>query len=763
MLLDKLKQSNPEMDGICHREMNRSNYFSIYYFLLAGVPFSLFDLVMQYVFGFMNAVWVDAFLIVYYLTGMVFYKSVLPQGYTHSTGLLYILEAPVLMLLILSATVIPNAHHVMTVFAVLLAFPLLIFDSKKNLTCWIAGWSILFMIFFSTMHTTVNYQLNLFYSLEFCLGSAAVSWIVTVWRQEKLRRYAAAFARNYDALTGLPNFFRFMNTAEEKVEQYFKSGRQPTMVYFNITNLKQYNARHGYQAGSDLLRQVAGIIKECYPEGLTARIAQNHFIVLCDEREYEESLKQAYRRTDALNEEAWMRLKAGVYRVHWGDEIGTAVDHAKTAADSIRKNSGVYCRVYDEEFQKEVSSGQYILDNVEKAVKEGWIRTWYQPIVRAATGQLCSEEALVRWYDPELGRIPPDRFVPVLEENRLIYKVDLCNVKNVLKDLQEKKEKGLPLNPVSINLSRTDFTQMDMAGEIGRMADQAGIDRKYLIIEITESAIVTKGKFLRDIITRFHAEGFEVWMDDFGSGYSSLNLVADYKFDLLKFDIGFMKGLRKGSNKEVVLTSIVDMCRKLGIETLAEGVEMEEQYEILRTMGCSKLQGYYFSSPNPHPTVMGVLPKGNIKPVEDPAVAGYMEKISGINLNDPMQAAKSSMPDLYQVVPSAVIEICKDGKFRIARANREFMEFLEEAHIEVKEIGPAEKFAVVEPDRIFRDLCERVAASGKWASNSDAGHTPDIPIFVRYLGENPVTESKAVVTAILCEKDLLKKNTVNKK
>lgn len=760
MIFDKIKQANPEIDGICRREINRSNYASIYYFLLSGVPFCLLDIVMQYIFCFINAVWVDIFLLVYYMIGMIFYKTVLPKGYSHSTGLLYILEAPVLLLLIMSATIFTDAHHIMTVFAVLLALPLLIFDGKKNLMCWIAGWSTFFMICFAHMNSTVNYQLNLFYSLEFTLGSLAVTYIVTAWRQEKLRKYAAAVARNYDALTGLPNFFRFMNTAEEHVELYLEDDRQPTMVYFNIANLKQYNAKHGYQAGSDLLRQVASIIKSCFPDGITARISQNHFIVLCDEEDVEDCLRDVYHQTNGLNEEAGMRLKAGIYNVQRGDEIGTAVDHAKTAADSIRGHAGIFCRVYDEEFRREVLSRQYILDNVDRAVKEGWIKTWYQPIVRAATGQLCSEEALTRWQDPESGMIPPDRFVPVLEENRLIYKVDLCNVKNVLQDLQEKKKKGLPLSPVSINLSRTDFTQMDMAAEIGRMADQAGIERQYLIIEITESTIVTNGKFLREIIAHFHAEGFLVWMDDFGSGYSSLNLVADYNFDLLKFDIGFMRGLKKGSNKEIVLTSVVEMAKKLGVETLAEGVETEEQYEILKTMGCSRLQGYYFSSPKPHPAVMSVFPTDRIKPVEDPAVAEYMQKISGINLNDPLQAAKSSMPDIYHVVPSAVIEICKDGKFRIARANREFMQFLEEASIVVKEKMPHEKFVVVEPDQMFADLCRRAVESGKWASNSDGGLSPNIPIFVRYLGSNPVTESKAVVTAILCGKGVLKKKSI---
>lgn len=751
MLPETWEKETPETFGVYHREVSKSNYRSILYFSVAGIPFCLFDMSAQYLMGATAAFFLDLFLLVYYAVVFAAAHLVIPEGYRHSTRLLYWLQAIPLLIVTLNGTLLAPERPVMTVFVFLSVLPVMIFDRRIRVNLWTLFWTVLFAGLARISVPPEMYGTTLLYAAEFCLASLTVSNTVNLWREDRLKNYLEALARNYDVLTGLPNYYQFMNTAEEEAGKYFSRGQHPALIYYNIVNLKAYNAKFGYQEGSELLKRVAGYIRDAFPDALAARIGQDHFAVLTDMDAAGEALRIVDARVKSPDGEGDnVQIRAGVYLLKKDEEIGTACDRAKTAADSIRTTPGACFRLYDEEFRKKVEERQYILENVDRAVKEGWIETWYQPVVRAATGELCSEEALVRWNDPVIGRIPPDEFVPILEENRLIYKVDLCNAANILRDIRDRQKQGMFLNPVSLNLSRTDFTQMDMPAELAAMADRAGIDRKYLIIEITESAFAAREKFLQEIIARFHGMGFKVWIDDFGSGYSALNLLAGCGFDLLKFDAAFTKGLTKGSPNEIILTSIVDMAHKLGIETLAEGVETEEQYEILKTIGCSKLQGFYFSTPNPQFSVLKKFHTGTIRSLENPQETEYLEKISRINLNEPVRAEKNALPELLHIVPSVVIEMDDGDRLRILRANREYMQYF--ADQGEKAVRSEKGDVTFRPDSGFMKLCREAVSSGRWATNSEILQTDEkVPTFVKYLGKNPVTGRKALVAAVLYE------------
>ena len=221
---------------------------------------------------------------------------------------------------------------------------------------------------------------------------------------------------------------------------------------------------------------------------------------------------------------------------------------------------------------------QYVIENIDRAINENWITAFYQPIVRATSRKVCDEEALARWIDPEKGMMSPADFIPVLEDSRLIYKVDLhiCDV--IIERLKNQFHTGLTIVPVSINLSRTDF--------------------EFLTIEITESVIGQNLDFMKSQILRFQELGFKVWMDDFGSGYSSLDLLRELQFDVIKFDMRFMRQFENPKSR-VLLTELMRMAISLNIETVTEGVETPEQVEFLSEIGCTKMQGYYFCKPIP--------------------------------------------------------------------------------------------------------------------------------------------------------------------
>lgn len=735
---------NPEIYALHSREVNRMNRLAILYLAVSGLIFCLFDMIAQILTNTYAPIGMSCVMLCYHFL-CIFIYSRLKEDSQWNTKLLYVLQIVPIFSLIIANTSSHPFWPEMTVFIFIM--PLLIFDRRERVYLWTLLWTIVYMIAYFIQMPMGDFERTLLHCCGFCAASVITSGILNTWREAKLENYITDMSRSYDLLTGLPNFYQFLDIAGRRANEIFKSGGHPVVIYFNITNLKMYNARAGFEKGSVLVKKAAEHIRNAFDSALAGRVGQDHFVVLAEREQAEESLYRLFYESGELDEEAGIsQLKAGMYELNKNEEIGTACDRAKSAADSIRKSPDVPCREFDELFRRAVEKRQYILQNVERAINEGWIETWYQPVVRSSTGELCSEEALVRWNDPELGRIQPDDFVPVLEDNRLIYKVDLCNIANILRDLKNREKSGMFINPVSVNLSRTDFTQLDMCREITEMADRAGIDRKYLIIEITESAIAERSDFLREIINRFRESGFQVWIDDFGSGYSALNLLDSFQFDLLKFDAVFTRTLKHGSRSEIILSTIVDMANRIGVETLAEGVETETQYEILKTIGVSKLQGYYFSTPNPLKNVMNKYRNGTIRHLESPEAAAYLDKIGRINLNEPARLGDGSIPDQLCIVPAAILEIDESGNLDIIRANRVYMSYFADKS---KVCNGQEKdaFAI---DPAFAALCEEAANSSTWATNSDfLKENGNVPMFVRCLGENPITGKKALVASVL--------------
>ena len=248
---------------------------------------------------------------------------------------------------------------------------------------------------------------------------------------------------------------------------------------------------------------------------------------------------------------------------------------------------------------RQVETGRYIINHLDQALEERWVRVYYQPIVRSSSGRVCDEEALSRWIDPVKGFLSPADFIPVLENARLIYKLDLYVLDAILEKMHAQAEAGLSIVPHSLNLSRVDFDACDIVEEIRRRVDAAGVPRDRLTIEVTESMVGQDFEFMKRQIERLQGLGFRVWMDDFGSGYSTLGVLQDVHFDLLKFDMRFLQSFGEGAESRIILTELVQMARGLGMETVCEGVETPEEVAFLREIGCTKQQGFYYSKPLP--------------------------------------------------------------------------------------------------------------------------------------------------------------------
>ena len=476
-----------------------------------------------------------------------------------------------------------------------------------------------------------------------------------------------------DRLTGLANITYFHGHFLAQANTIAR----PTVVFFNVQNFKGYNENFGYGAGDELLVGIARAIAHAFPDCLTARYNADQFVVCASNDDVIDGIRSVRHafRSNIKDSSIW--LKAGVYEVEdLSLDSSLCCDRAKLACDTIKGRRDVYFRVYDEELKLQIAMRHYVLDHFEEAMENGYIKVYYQPIVHVATGEVCDEEALTRWDDPERGLIYPEQFIPVLEEARLIHRLDLYMVRRSCENMRRRLRRGTvkDVPAVSVNLSRLDFELCDIVTEIEKILVYYDVPRSYVSIEVTESALTGNQEFLKAEIDRFRADGSEVWMDDFGSGYSSLNLLQEYSFDLIKLDMGFLRSFEKNNTARILLANVINLVKELGIKTLVEGVETEEHLQFLKSLGCGKAQGYYFARPQSLQMVMRSIATGTYPPIEPVKERDFFSKLARINLMRPVPTADINGHYVTSDVPAAIL-MRQGGKWTYLNATDVYREF----------------------------------------------------------------------------------------
>ena len=295
-----------------------------------------------------------------------------------------------------------------------------------------------------------------------------------------------------------------------------------------------------------------------------------------------------------------VRIKAGVYYLDGKTtEIGLACDHARLACNSIKGRHDLFYSVYDEMLREKLRKQQYVVDHVDEAIENEYIKVYYQPVIRVKSGEICGYEALVRWVDPKVGFLSPGDFIETLEQFHLIHKIDAYVIERVCKDYNKIIKSGDPIVPASVNISRLDFELCDICGLIEETRKKYNVPREMLDIEITESALNDNIGRIKSECLKMRELGYQIWLDDFGSGYSSLNSLTEYSLDVLKLDMVFLRSYDHNSKTGILMNYIVDGARGMGLAPLCEGVETEEHYEFLKRIGCEKAQGFFFGKPLP--------------------------------------------------------------------------------------------------------------------------------------------------------------------
>ncbi|MCR5774572.1 MAG: EAL domain-containing protein [Lachnospiraceae bacterium] len=412
---------------------------------------------------------------------------------------------------------------------------------------------------------------------------------------EKLERSAIV-----DDLTGINNLYYFNREAERILKDPETDIEGKVFLFLNVENFKTYNDQFGYQSGNEFLISFARLICEVFPDDLVARQSDDHFVVLTDVEKVREKTEIVRNRVHAYAVEVYLELKVGAFRPKGRDtDPRIAIDSARYACSLTKNRYDRNYKEYNEEVDNRFHKMQYIVNHIDSAVQNGYIKVYYQPVVWADSKDLCGCEALARWIDPTYGFISPGEFIPVLEEYRQIHKLDACIFEQVCCDLRRAMDAGKKVVPVSLNFSRIDFELMDAVGALEKLLEKYGIPKEYIHVEITESALTENIGALEEGMKRFKQDGFSLWLDDFGAGYSSFNVLKDYDFDVLKIDMTFLKGFEKNPKSPLILNAIIRLAESINMFSLTEGVETEEAAEFLRNAGCGRLQGYLFGKPMP--------------------------------------------------------------------------------------------------------------------------------------------------------------------
>ncbi|SFN95259.1 diguanylate cyclase (GGDEF) domain-containing protein [Pseudobutyrivibrio sp. UC1225] len=319
---------------------------------------------------------------------------------------------------------------------------------------------------------------------------------------------------------------------------------------------------------------------------------------------------------------------------------------------------------------------KYLLENFGRAMQEGWLEVYYQPIIRGSSGRVCGEEALVRWDDPVLGVLNPAEFIPILESVNLIDRLDLYVLEQVLAKLDKFKEMGLYRVVHSVNFSQIDFFSSDIVAEVKQRVDASSVPPSLIAIDVIESACSTRDEAVLSKLDQFQKLGFQVWMDDYGNGDFSPILLQQINFDLLKINMNLVSQVRTSKSAKVIITELVRLAMALGIEVAAEGVEDDDEAEFLKEIGCVKLQGFYYCKPVSLSDILTRYKNGTQIGFENPDEREYYTAVGHVSLYDLAftNNDENGMVDYFDTLPMAILQVNSE-EISLLRCNANFRKF----------------------------------------------------------------------------------------
>ena len=414
-----------------------------------------------------------------------------------------------------------------------------------------------------------------------------------------------------DYLTGLDRYEVFLEKLEENIKQI--GDRRITIVYTDIKYFKYINETYGYQVGDALLKDfVAEMVKENNNLLCCARVYSDNFVsagFLREDLSNEEFRNLIYRVN--LEREAKFREKYLNSRLQFCTGISiidknsrsldaeTVVSNANLARKVAKEMDEDCCILFDNSMMEGIKSEVEITSRVPKAITNHELKVYYQPKIETETLRLIGAEALVRWQKPDGTFVYPDQFIPLIERSGQVVDVDYYVYREAFKFVADRMAAGKNVVPISLNVSRVHLNKMHILEYIRELFEEYKIPSGMIEFELTESIYLDNTERALELVKGLHKLGTKVSMDDFGSGYSSLNLLSRLPIDIIKLDKVFLRENTLQESDKIIISCVVDMAKRLSITSLCEGVETPEQSDYLKEVGCQIQQGYYFSRPIP--------------------------------------------------------------------------------------------------------------------------------------------------------------------
>lgn len=411
---------------------------------------------------------------------------------------------------------------------------------------------------------------------------------------------------NYDTLTNLPNYSKFMEMSTQYVQEH--STQNLYFAYSDFSNFQFLNEMHGYMAGDSVLRRYADtLVNECKNGIYHTRITSDKFISLLEWPEEQAGIndflefnKKFCQTINTSFDKANIIIVSGVCPMTEGqNNVSVALDLANIARKYIKNKGETTVFLFDEKVRKETENEMYVVSKMTSALENKEFVAFVQPKVSLETGKIIGGEALVRWFGKDGSIVYPNQFIPVFEKNGFITKVDFCVYEQILAYFREAIDLGEEVVPISINFSRKHLESPDFIYQMGKYMKDYEVPASLIEAEITESVFVMELDELRNRVDEVHKLGMSIAIDDFGSGYSSLNVLAQIPADVIKLDRKFFDFESGEARQKQFIKHLIRMMKHMGIMTVMEGVETKEQVTFMKKCGCDVVQGYYYAKPMP--------------------------------------------------------------------------------------------------------------------------------------------------------------------
>lgn len=477
-------------------------------------------------------------------------------------------------------------------------------------------------------------------------------------------------APRIDAATGLLGKEAFFDEAAAYLRH--SGARDVSIVCFDVDHFKLFNDLHGLDCGDELLRYLGRALAlrfspdEAQP---LARLAADTFALCatgirpeCVERILVDISSECPNGIDAI-------VRAGVYRIEDpASPVSIMCDRAVIALRTVKGSYFDRVALYDPGMREALVLEREVVAGIESALREDRIELFLQPKCNIRTGKIVGAEALARWRHPERGIVAPGEFIPLIERNGLVCSLDLRVWEKTAAWIRGLIDEGVQPVPVSVNVSRADIYLVDVAAELHALVERYGIEPSLIEVEITESAYSERPDRIVAAFDALAERGFTVLMDDFGSGYSSLNMLKDINVDVLKIDMRFLD--RDDRRSKDIMESVIRMARWLDLPVIAEGVETREQVNFLLDVGCSYAQGYYYARPMEAAAFEALLTDGSKVQHEQCALQDARRPI--LDFRDLLHENTISDRMLSSIIGSVALYSYADGDLRLIRGNEAY-------------------------------------------------------------------------------------------